>query len=282
VCHQRRVLRRGDAVADAFGPQFPQRIPDRRRPGRLPRVRHAVQPCGDRFLEELPVGRPRHADLRSAHTEADETVGPAVERDAHRLLGGRNADLAREIEAPAQHQAQIAFGREPRVLDGLAVGLRADAARDMRIGSAGQFRVADVLRREILRHAIGQHANVFGVADEVDDAQIHAHEVCEIGEDEIVFQKILFDGYRGRALVARRELGDDAGGGGSDLVDVQFCLGQPGDEILHEHRPYSVIGRITESLTQPASAARSADRSRMWLGSGRILVWTRGTGSPPG
>ena len=67
--------------------------------------------------------RPRHADLRPAEAEADQGVGAVVEGVRQGRVGGRDARLAGDVVDPAQHQAEVALGRDPGVLDGLGVGL---------------------------------------------------------------------------------------------------------------------------------------------------------------
>ena len=86
--HQRRVLRRGDAVPDAFRAQEVEGVPDRLRTGGLPRVRHGVQPRGlgpGKVRREL---RARDTDLGTAEPEAHQSVRPAAQRDVEGHVGG--------------------------------------------------------------------------------------------------------------------------------------------------------------------------------------------------
>ena len=98
-------------MPDPLGAQLPQRVPDRLRPGGLPGVRHRAQPGRAGLVEVRLELRPGYADLRAAQTEADQPVRPLLERDPQRLLGRRQAGLARDVEAPAQLDAEIGLGR---------------------------------------------------------------------------------------------------------------------------------------------------------------------------
>ena len=112
VREQVGVLRGRAPVADALGPEQPDRLPDRLRAGRLPCVRHGVQARGARPVEVLGELCPRHADLRPAEPEADERVGAVLEGVLERRVRGRDAGLAGDVVDPAQHQAEVALGRD--------------------------------------------------------------------------------------------------------------------------------------------------------------------------
>jgi hypothetical protein len=55
--------------------------------------------------------------------------------------------------------------------------------------------------------------------------------VAEVGEGEVLGEQFRVGRDVGRALVAGREVGDDARRGRSDVVDVEFGLGQALDEV---------------------------------------------------
>lgn len=63
---QNRVVPAADAMPDPLGPQAVQRLPDRRGPGHLAGVRHAVQPgrdgSGEHRAEGVGEGGPRLLD----------------------------------------------------------------------------------------------------------------------------------------------------------------------------------------------------------------------------
>ena len=123
VLDQRRVLDRRRAVADAFGAEVAQRVPDRLRAGRLAGVRHAVQPGRAGPVEHGLELRPVDTDLRAAQAEPDQRVGRMVEREAEGVLRRRQAELAGDVVDPAQPDAVVALGRDAGVLDGLDEGL---------------------------------------------------------------------------------------------------------------------------------------------------------------
>ncbi len=131
VRHQRRILRRRDAVPDPLRAQLPQRVPDRLRAGGLAGVRHRAQPGRAGLVEVGLELRAGYADLGTAEPEADQPVRPLLERDPQRLLGRGQAGLAGDVEAPAQLDAAARrAARAPGVLDRLAERRRRDAPRD--------------------------------------------------------------------------------------------------------------------------------------------------------
>ena len=129
VREQGRVLGGRGAVADPLGAEQAQRLPDRLRPGRLARVRHAVQTGRAGRVEVRLELRPRHADLRPAEAEPDQRVDAVLEGVLQRGVGRRQAALPRDVVDPAQHEPEVPLRRDPRVLDRLGVGLDRDAAQ---------------------------------------------------------------------------------------------------------------------------------------------------------
>ena len=119
VRQELRVLRGAGAVPDALGAQLRERVPDRLGPGGLARVRHGAQPGRYAPVEVRLELRPRHADLGTAQPEGDQSLGaqPVVTRQPRGLLGRREPGLAGDVEAPAQHGAEVGLGRLARVLD---------------------------------------------------------------------------------------------------------------------------------------------------------------------
>ena len=90
------------------------------RAGRLARVRHAVQPGragGRRSAANSGRGTPISGPPRPKLTSPS---GRRSERDAQGDVGGRQAGLAGDVEAPAQLDAEVAPRPAPGVLDGLA------------------------------------------------------------------------------------------------------------------------------------------------------------------
>ena len=100
VAEQFRIARRGDAVPDPLGAEMAQRIPDRLRTGRLTGVRHAVQPRRAGPREVRGELLPADTDLRATQPEADQSVGSMSQRDIQGDLGGRQAGLPWDVEAP--------------------------------------------------------------------------------------------------------------------------------------------------------------------------------------
>ena len=246
VLHQLRVLRGRDAVADALGAEVAQRVPDRLRAGGLPRVRDAVQPGGVSLGEVRRELRPRHADLRTAEAEAHQAVGLQPQGGVDRGVGAHEAELAGDVEAPAQREVELGLGRASSVLDRLAERLGRDAGLDGRVRREGQLGVADVLRGEVVGDVVRQRPDVLRRAEEVDDGEVDLDEVPEVGEVEVAGQQVGIARHRRGALVPRRELGDGADRRGSDVMDVQLRLRKTPDESHPE--------RVSGSEVSPRSS----------------------------
>jgi len=161
----------------------------------------------------------------------DEPVGLLLQREVAGDVGGRQPGLTGDVDDPPQDRPTLALEGEPRVLDGLGVGLRGDAPHDRGVGRERQLGIPDALCGQVAPDAQGEGVHVVGGAHEVDDREVDLDEVREVGEDEVVRQGLRVGRHRGRALVPRGELGDDRGGGRADLVHVQLGLGQAGDEV---------------------------------------------------
>ncbi|MGX1272664.1 hypothetical protein RKD18_005858 [Streptomyces phaeoluteigriseus] len=194
-------------------------------------VRHGPQPGGDRPVEVRLELRARYADLGPAEPEGDQALGaqPVVGGESRRLLGGLQARLAGDVEAPAQDGAEVRLGRLAGVLDGVHEGALVDAAPGGGEGGDGQLGVPHLLAGQVAGHLVGEQPDVLRGADQVHDRQVHVDEVGEVGEREVVDQRLGVGGHLGVG-VAGGEFGDDTRGGRSDVVDVQFGLGQAGDE----------------------------------------------------
>jgi hypothetical protein len=100
----------------------------------------------------------------------------------------------------------------------------------VRVRGDGQLRVPDLLAGQLAGHLVGEDPDVLRVADEIHDAQVDLDEVREVAELEVVGERVRVGRHGGAPLVAGRQLGDDPGQGGADVVHVQLHLGQAGDE----------------------------------------------------
>ena len=173
--------------------------------------------------------RPRHPDLRPAEAEPDERLRPVVEGVRQGGVGGLQAGLARDVVDPPQHDAVVALGGDPRVLDGLGVRLDGDAAHDRRVGRHRQLGVAHLLPGEVPGDLVGEHPHVLGGAQQADRREVHVDEVREVGEAEEAGE--LLRVLRHRAVgVPPGELGDDPRRRRPHVVHVQLGLGQARDE----------------------------------------------------
>jgi hypothetical protein len=256
VGHEHRVLRGRDAVADALGAEHVQRVPDGLRAGGLAGVRDAAQAGRPGPVEDgLELG-PGYADLGPTQTETDQAVGLLLERDPQGLLGRRQARLARDVEAPAQLDAELVAGAPARVLDRRAELRRRDAPLHARIGRDGELGVPHLLAGQFARHLEGQRAHVLIVADQVDHAQIDVDEVPEIAEREVVGQRGRIGRHRRVALVPGGQLGHDPRRCRAHVVDVQLNLGQPGDERrqLGHDVPSAAAVRATMKIRRNGNA----------------------------
>lgn len=233
VLEQAWVPTGGRAVADPFGPELGDRIPDRLRSGGLPGVRQTVQAGGPGAVEVGLELRAGHTDLGTAEAESDQRRGTVVQGDGRRALCPGNPFLTGDVEDPPQPDAVITFGRDTGVLDGLDEGLGGDAPLHRGVRSDGQFGVPDVLGGHVLRHLIGQQPDILGGPDQVHHRQVDVHEMGEVGEGEVGRQRLGVGGYRPR--VPGRQLGHDPRRGRSDMVHVQLRLGQGRDEISGNH-----------------------------------------------
>ena len=174
--------------------------------------------------------RPRHAELRAAETEADQSLGLLLQRDVEREVGGRDAGLAGDVEAPAQRDVVLGLDRAPGVLDRLAERLGRDPAGHRRVRRDGQLGVPDVLAaRSTPMSRVSVHTSS-RVADQVDHRQVDRDEVGEVGEREVVRQQVRVGRYRRAAGVPLGQRGHGVRRGRADVVHVQLGLGQPGDE----------------------------------------------------
>jgi len=71
------------------------------------------------------------------------------------------------------------------------------------------------------------------------------------------------------------EFRDDAGGGGADVVDVQFGLGQSGDEGVQIARDAGVdemVGQGSSPERRPPSGSWPAGRGDRLIGDSGIIV----------
>ena len=147
------------------------------------------------------------------------------------VLGGGQPGLAGDVVDPAQLDAVVPLGGDPGVLDGLDVrldrhpGLHGGPRRQRQLG------VADVLRGHVGGDLVGQQPDVLGLAEQVDDREVDLDEVPEVAERVEVAQRV--EVGRHGAGVARGELGDDAGRGRPDVVDVDLGLGSPATKAAY-------------------------------------------------
>jgi hypothetical protein len=146
-----------------------------------------------------------------------------------RLLGRRESRLARDVETPAQNDAEVGLRRLARVLDRGHEPALVDPAPGRGVRRDRQLGVPHVLPPQLTGHLVGEQTDVLGRPDQIHDGQIDVDEVREVREREVVDQRL---GVRRhlRVRVARGEGGDDPRGSGAHVVDVQFGLRQPGDE----------------------------------------------------
>ena len=186
VGNEVRVVHGVDAVPDAVGTQVLERVPDRRRTGRLAGVGHRPQPRRPGCLEVGCELRRWHADLGPAQPEADQAVGPLLQRDRQGLVGGGHPELPGDVEAPPQDDAEIALGGDPGVLDRLAHRVRRDPVDDVRVRGDGHLGVTHLLAGQLARDLIGQQPQVLGLRDQVDDRQVDLDEVVEVAEGEVL------------------------------------------------------------------------------------------------
>ena len=182
----------------------------------------------------------RAAGLHSV-PHAGETTGPETVWDSLTLLKaeriGHGTSSAQD-PALLRHLADagVPLDRHPGVLDGLGVGLDRDAAAVRRRGDrgvrrAGELGVPEVLGGHVAAHLVGEGPHVLGGPDQRDHREVDLDEVGEVPELEEPAQGLRVAGHD--AGVSLRELADDPGRGGSDVVDVELRLGEPGDELLH-------------------------------------------------
>jgi hypothetical protein len=172
-------------------------------------MRHRVQACRPRRVEQQLERRARHADLRPAEPEADQPVRALVQRDAQGLLPGGQPVLAGDVEAPPQHDAEVPLGGDPRVLDRLAHGCGRDATAHVRVRRDGDLGIPDLLARELARHLVGQRPDVLSVPDEVHHREKDLDEVGEVAEHEEIGQQPGVCRHGCGSGVARCQLGDD-------------------------------------------------------------------------
>ena len=145
VGQQLRVLGGAGAVADALGAQVGERVPDRLR------ARWSRPACGTecrpaamaRSKYGLNCGRGTPISGPPSPNETRPSGGRS-HGDPGGLLGGLQARLAGDVEAPAQHHAQLGLRRLAGVLDGLDERGVGDAAAGRAEGGDGQLGVADV------------------------------------------------------------------------------------------------------------------------------------------
>ena len=226
-------------MADPLRAEQPQRVPDGLGAGGLAGVRHAVQAGRPGRLEVRLELRPRHTDLGPAEPEPDERVDAVVERVGERRVGRRQPGLAGNVVDPAQHQAEVALGRHPGVLDRLGVRLDRDPGQHRGVRRAGELGVPDALTlRHLASDLVGEVADVVGRADQADHREVDLHEVGEVAEGEERLE--LVEVARHRARMALGELGDDPGRGRADVVDVQLGLRQRLDETRSSRCRHSI------------------------------------------
>ena len=228
VGEQLRILDRGGAVTDPLGAELADGVPDRLRSGGLAGVRDAVQAGGPGRVEVRLELRSRYADLGATESEAHQARRAVIEGDPQRAVGALQAQLAGDVEDPAQHDAEVALGGHPSVLDGLDELLGRDATHDRGVRRDGQLGVPDVLRRHLGRDLVRQQPHVLAGPDQVDDRQVDLDEVGEVAEPEVVGQ-LLGIGRHGPGVTLGQP-GHDRGRRRPDVVHVQLGLRQPGDE----------------------------------------------------
>ena len=254
VGQQRGVLRRPRCRARCARRRAGAARP-RPSPGRWSRRRAAR--CAARRRgpgRSRPGTAPRHADLGAAEPEADQGVGAVLERVRQRVLGGRQAGLAGDVVDPAQHDAEVALGRDPGVLDRPRCTPRsAMPALHRRVRRAGELGVADVLPRPSRGDLVGQQPHVLGRADQVDDGEVDLDEVGEVAEREELAQRVEVarHGAGWRAASSETIRGD---------ADPTWCtwisaLGRPATKDVRGSRPGSVSGRRARPLGRSATSA---------------------------
>lgn len=156
VFQQRRILRGGRAVPDTLGVQELERIPDGPWPGCLTGVRNGVQTGGAGPLEGRCEPGAGGTDLRATQAERDQRCWSLFNGDGGSRLGCVLADLARDVEDPAQHDAEVAFCTHPGVLDRLQVARDRHPGQHRGVRRAGQLGIPDVLRRHVPGHLVGE------------------------------------------------------------------------------------------------------------------------------
>ena len=159
-------------------------------------------PSGAGLVEVRLELRPRHADLRAAEPEPDQRGRRHVEV-GHGRGRGLDAELPRHVPDPLQPHAVVALGRVAGVLDRLDERLDRHARPDVGVRRAGQLGVADVLRRHVGGDLVGQHPDVLGVADQVDDREVDLDEVGEVAERVELAQRVEVRGHRARGGARR-------------------------------------------------------------------------------
>ena len=244
------------AVADPLRAEQPQGVPDGLGSGGLAGVRHAVQAGRAGRVEVRLELRARHADLGPAEPEPDERVDAVVERVGERRVGRRQPGLAGNVVDPAQHQAEVALGRHPGVLDRLRVRLDRDPSQHRGVRRAGELGVPDALTlRHLASDLVGEVADVVGRADQTDHREVDLDEVREVAEGEERLE--LVEVARHHARMALGELGDDPGRGRADVVDVELCLRQGLDEVRSRSRRSEVESALALSRNPRHSIACS-------------------------
>ncbi len=265
VGHQFGVARGGNAMADAFRAEVAYRVPDGLRAGRLAGVRHTAQSGGRRRGEVTGVPFPGDPGFRAAQPEADQSVRALFERHVERHVGAGHRRLARDVEAPAQLDAVVADETQPGVLHRLAVRLGRDAAHDRGVRGQRQLRVPHGLGGKAGTDVVGECGHVLGVANQIHHRQVHLDEVREVGEGEVFGEERRVGGHRRASGVALGQAGHGLRCRRADVVDVQFHLGQAGDEIgqvrCHELIPHrSSAGGRGECSLRRGGALTTTDR----------------------
>lgn len=207
----------------------------------------------DRPVEvRLELG-PGDADFGAAETEGDKALraDAVVGGETCRLLGGFQARLAGDVEAPAQYGAELLLGLLAGVLDRVHERALLDAAAGRGERRDGQLGVADLLAGEFPGDLVGQEPYVLGGADQVHDAEVHVDEVGEVREGEVVDEGFGVGGDLGVG-VAGGQFGHDAGEAEPTWWTWSSALGRPAMKVCR----WSVVVMGASPCWAPGTVVR--------------------------
>ena len=167
--HQRWIVDGGDAVADALDAQKFDGFTDFFWAADFASVDEAMEAGGRCGLVDGKKILRGDAELIAADTEGDDLSGRAILRRLDDAQRGVGAELANGIENPPKRQTarfEIFGGAE----DGCEVFLRRLIAEKHDAYGEGDFRVDDMVRKELFAKVVRDESVIGGIAQERSDS----------------------------------------------------------------------------------------------------------------